>query len=146
MNIISICPKNIYLHHNSNKVRMQALYIQKTEDTPEVRFEPQEGVFSIMGRSWPENAIEMYSPLITWFNEYFQKPNGITNLDVNFEYFNTASAKQFAKLLMVLEENADKSNIEVNWMYEKDDLDMLNAGMRYSKLIKLPFKFTEASE
>ena len=54
---------------------MEALIIDKTEDTPRVEFNPGKDFFMISDRSWPENAIEFYSPIFEWLTEYMKNPN-----------------------------------------------------------------------
>jgi len=43
---------------------MEALSIDGTAKTPSVKFDGQEGVIEIKGRSIPENSIEFYKPLV----------------------------------------------------------------------------------
>ncbi len=49
---------------------MEKLIIGHTEDTPNVRFEPETGVFCIEGRSLPENAVAFYNPILDWLKQY----------------------------------------------------------------------------
>ena len=34
-------------------------------------------------------------------------------------------------------------NININWHFEKDDYDMLEAGKEMSRIVKFPFEFVE---
>lgn len=121
---------------------MNALYISYTEDTPEINFNPAENLFKISHRSLPENAIEFYQPIFKWLNDYIDnEPNKKSIFDFKLEYFNTASAKQIAQLLLILERLTEKSEVLVRWHYDKEDTDMLSSGKRYQKLIKVKFEF-----
>ncbi len=122
---------------------MEPLIIQKTEDTPGIVFDPNQGVFRISDRSLPENAIAYYKPIFDWLDVYFKNPNDKTVFDFKLEYFNTSTAKQIAKLLMILEKNSTKTEITVRWFHDKDDMDMLSSGSRYAKLININFEFFE---
>lgn len=122
---------------------MENLYIQKTEDTPEIKFAPDEGHFEVAYRSLPENAIDFYKPIFTWLENYMKTPKNETKFDFKLEYFNTASAKQIAKLLLILERLSKVSDVLVRWHYDKEDSDMLASGKRYEKLIKLNFEFID---
>lgn len=122
---------------------MEALIINKTEDTPEVEFNPTTGFFMISERSWPENAIEFYNPIFGWLDEYMKNPNGRSIFEFKLEYFNTASAKQIAKLLLILEKFSKQTDIIIRWHYDKDDLDMLTSGSRYAKLLNIKYEFVE---
>ena len=123
---------------------MEALFINRTEDTPQVEFDTTKGVFSISGRSLPENAIDFYRPVFAWVDEAMQTISGKTILvEIKLEYFNTASSKQIAKLFLQLENFIEKNNISIKWFYEKEDNDMLISGTQYAKFLNLKFDFIE---
>ena len=122
---------------------MEPLIIENTEDTPGINFNPSENTFVISDRSWPENAIEFYKPVFVWLEEYFKAPNEKSVFEFKLEYFNTASAKQIAKLLLILEKFSNQSDITIKWHYEKGDFDMLTSGTRYAKLLNIKYEFIE---
>ncbi len=122
---------------------MEPLLIQTTEDTPEIILNSTEENFLISERSLPENAIEFYEPIINWINNYIQNPNNKTLFNFKLEYFNTASAKQIAKILLLLEKLSKTKDVLICWHYNKEDTDMYASGTRFSKLINIPFKFIE---
>lgn len=123
---------------------MDSLLIQKTEDTPQVDFDIETGVFKLSGRSLPENAIDFYKPILDWIetvlSESFDKK---FVFEVKLEYFNTASSKQLAKMLLLIERYIEANSILIRWFYEKEDNDMLISGNQYSKFLKLEFEFIE---
>jgi len=122
---------------------MKALYIKAQEDTPEVILDKDKKIFEISERSLPENAISFYEPIINWLQEYKNSPLDETIFKFKLEYFNTASAKQIAKILLELQEIAKVSKVKILWYYHKDDTDMLTSGLRFSKLLNIPFEFIE---
>jgi hypothetical protein len=122
---------------------LEAIKIQYQEDTPSVILDKENGIFEIGHRSLPENAIAFYEPIINWLNEYKNNPLPKTIFNFKLEYFNTASAKQLAKVLLLLQELATKSDVLIRWHYLKDDTDMHASGVRFSKLLKIPFEFIE---
>lgn len=122
---------------------LDPLNIEKQEDTPSIILDKDKGVFEIGHRSLPENAIVFYEPVIKWLNEYKNEPLENTIFNFKLEYFNTASAKQLAKILLILQEIAQHHNLVVHWYYLKDDTDMYATGIRFSKLLKIPFEFFE---
>ena len=123
---------------------MEALVIEGTQKTPVVEFDPQKGVLEIKGRSIPENSIEFYKPLVDWLEEYSDTASTKTIVNVHLEYFNTSSSKCILDVFKKLE-SIHKSNNEViiNWYYEEDDEDMLEAGEDYESIIRVPFKMIE---
>ena len=122
---------------------MESLFITSTEDTPEINFDYKSNNFVISERSLPENAIEFYEPVIVWLNDYILIPNEKTVFNCKLEYFNTASAKQLAKIILILEKLNQTKEVLVSWHYNIDDTDMYASGVRFSKLINIPFEFTE---
>lgn len=122
---------------------MASLNIQPTEDTPQIIFDTTENQFEISGKSLPENAIEFYEPIHKWIDNYIKSPLDRTVIEFKLDYFNTASAKQIAKLMKLLESIKAPNKVMINWYYQKIDTDMYNSGVRYSKLINIEFKIIE---
>lgn len=122
---------------------LEKLIIEPKEDTPKVIFDPTAKIFEISARSLPENAIGFYEPVLIWLNNYIISPIDLTVFEFKLEYFNTSSAKQLAKILLVLENMAKKNKVVINWYYKKEDADMFASGTRFSKLIDLNFNLIE---
>jgi hypothetical protein len=123
---------------------MESLLIEGTAKTPNIKFDGGQGLIEIKGRSIPENSIEFYKPLVDWLDHYSQSPKQTTKVNVQLEYFNTSSSKCILDVFKKLE-SIHKSNHEVviNWYYEEDDEDMLEAGEDYESIIRIPFKMIE---
>lgn len=123
---------------------MELLNIEGTPKTPTVILNPSTGVIEIKGRSIPENSIEFYRPVVEWLDEYIKDPRPNTVVNVQLEYFNTSSSKcilDVFKKLEVLKKN--QKDVIINWYYEEDDEDMLEAGEDYESIIKVPFKMIQ---
>ena len=125
---------------------MKPLIIKGDEEIPSVKFIPMEGKFSITGRSLPENAVEFYSPILNWLEDYEKEPNLITNVEINFEYFNPASSKQVVKMLLILEKIAKKSDTKILWYYHGYDEDMQQNGIRYASIVDIEFELIEVDD
>lgn len=123
---------------------MESLLIEGTQKTPLINFDYDKGVLEIKGRSIPENSIEFYKPLVDWLEEYSNEPKDMTTVNVHLEYFNTSSSKCILDVFKKLE-NIHKNNkaVAINWYYEEDDEDMLEAGEDYESIIRVPFKMIE---
>ena len=119
---------------------MEEIQRAATPKTPFVHFQPS-GKLELKGRSIPENSLEFYKPLIDWLDSIDQAGVADTSVHIQLEYFNTSSSKcllDFFKKLETL-----KSKVTVNWYYEQDDEDMLEAGEDYEAIINLTFKKIE---
>lgn len=126
---------------------MEKLVIEGTPKTPTIKFDPEDGKLLIQGRSIPENSIEFYKPLVDQLESYAGSPKDNTKVDIVLEYFNTSSSKCILDVFKKLEKiNADNSEVVINWHYEEDDEDMLEAGEDYQAIINIPFKMIEIEE
>jgi len=105
--------------------------------------DPAEGVFKISKISVPENALDFYRPVLDWIKEYAEDPNVHTVFDFDLEYVNTASSKQVIQVILLLQKVSEKGDVKVNWYYESIDEDMKALGLRYKKLVTVPFNVIE---
>ncbi len=126
---------------------MEPIIIEGTSKTPTIKFDTTGGTFEIKGRSIPENSVEFYKPIVDWLDTYKESPLAKTVVNVRLEYFNTSSSKCILDVFKKLETiHKAKNEVEVNWYYEEDDEDMLEAGEDYESIIRIPFKFIEIVE
>jgi hypothetical protein len=125
---------------------MDPIKIEGTPKTPTVNFNAESGVLEVKGRSIPENAVEFYKPLVDWIGNYGDSAKADTVVNIQLEYFNTSSSKCILDVFKKLESVNGKTNITINWHYEEDDEDMLEAGEDYQAIINIPFKMIEMEE
>ena len=122
---------------------MNTIFIEATPYTPAINF-CADGRLLIEGRSLPRNVKEFYNPLIEW----------TINLDVeavimniNMEYFNSASVKMLLMLLKSLDANSRIKSLIINWHYEEGDDSVLETGQIFEELlIRAQFRFQEYTE
>ncbi len=123
---------------------MKTISIEATPKTPTITFDSGKGFLEIKGRSIPENALEFYKPLVEWVEKYADKPQTSTNVNIQLEYFNTSSSKCILDVFKKLEAiKKGGSNVLINWYYEEDDEDMLEAGEDYQAIVNVPFKMVQ---
>ena len=126
---------------------MESIRIEKTRKTPDITFNAETGILQIEGKSIPENSIEFYKPLVDWLDEYGKNPKEKTEVNIKLEYFNTSSSKCILDVFKKLESiYKDNNEVVINWYYEEDDEDMLEAGEDYQSILKIPFKMIEMEE
>ena len=109
---------------------MENLIIEETKYTPAINLDAKEGIFSISGKSYPENTFEFYKPMMDWAEEYFNDKNqDKTVVNIEIIYFNSSSSKLFFDFFDVLDESHNNGkDINVNWIYDKDNEAALEAG------------------
>lgn len=127
---------------------MERIVIEGTPKTPTINFDMGAGTLEIRGRSIPENSIEFYKPLVEHLERYGSSPKSNTNVNIQLEYFNTSSSKCILDVFKKLEaiQKGGSSAVIINWYYEQDDEDMLEAGEDYQAIISVPFKMIEVAE
>jgi len=120
---------------------MKELRIEPSKNSPEIILSP-DGMLKIMGRSIHENVAEFFAPIDEWITDYVEVPADVTCVDLNLEYFNSASAKVFIHLLEKIKHVSLKNKkYVVNWYYEVGDEDILERGEYFSSILDIPFNF-----
>jgi len=118
---------------------MEELRIIPTKYTPEIILNP-EGRIIIKGRSIHENVADFYAPIEKWISEYIRNPAELTSIEMNLEYFNSASAKIFIHMLQkITYVNLKHKKFVVNWYYEDGDEDILERGEYFASVLDVPF-------
>ena len=120
---------------------MEALIIQGTEDTPEIQFDPDDGLLELSGKSLPEDVKEFYYPVMQWADFYSKNPKEKTIFNFRMKYFNTASSKMILDLIDKVVTNIQKkgNDLEINWYYHADDEEMGEEGEDLGDKIDFPF-------
>ncbi len=126
---------------------MEKINIESTPKTPSISFDFSNGMLEIKGRSIPENSIEFYKPIVESLEKYGSTPSSVTTVNIQLEYFNTSSSKCILDVFKKLEAIHKNGNqLVINWYYEQDDEDMLEAGEDYQAIINVPFKMIQIEE
>ena len=93
----------------------------------------------IRGRSIHENVTDFFAPVEEWVTAYIVNPADVTCVDMNLEYFNSASAKVFIHLLQKITYVALKhKKFIINWYYEEGDEDILERGEYFASVLDVP--------
>ena len=126
---------------------MERYTLEASLNTPAIQFDFKKGELTISGRSIPENSIEFYKPLVDSLDKYSNGAKSATTVNVQLEYFNTSSSKCILDVFKKLESiHKGGSAVTINWHYEEDDEDMLEAGEDYQAIINVPFKMVMVAE
>jgi len=118
---------------------MKELKISPTKNSPDIILSP-DGMIKITGRSIHENVAEYFEPVEEWIKEYIEMPAELTCVDMNLEYFNSASAKVFVHLLELLKHvNLKNKKFIFNWYYEEGDEDIFERGEYFASILDVEF-------
>jgi 6-pyruvoyl-tetrahydropterin synthase len=134
-----------------NKYIMRKLMIDQKPSSPKVILDPEKKIFIISGESRPPDVREFYGQIIEWLEEFgshLQKSDDKQDpviFNFSFDYFNSSSGKLILDICKVLGVFRSKGfNVAVNWHFEKNDDDMLEAGKEISRIVKFPFEYVES--
>lgn len=125
---------------------MEKLFIPGTQRIPEINLDPLNWQLSISGNSAPEDVRSLYYPVTEWItkmvNTLIEDPAaaGEAGVVMTFDlmYFNSSSSKFFNDIFTDLGRLRDAGcKLEVRWIYEHDDQDMLEAGQDMAELSDL---------
>jgi hypothetical protein len=120
---------------------MEELRILPTKNTPEIVLNPL-GTIKIKGRSIHENVTDYFAPVEEWISGYIYEPAEVTVVEMNLEYFNSASAKVFIHILQKITYVTLKNKKFIfNWYYEDGDDDILERGEYFASVLDVPINF-----
>jgi len=127
---------------------MENLKIEATKSTPEIHFDLESNVLSMIGESYPENTAKFYEPVFNWLEKYIAS---LTDQKVTYNieliYFNSSSSKVLMDIFDILEDaSKEGKKIKLNWIYDEDNDAALEYGEEFEEDIdSLDFNLVEKS-
>lgn len=117
--------------------------IPQTNKTPQVEFDSTKGVLHMQGKIIQENPIEFFDQINQYVDDYLKKNEDNLEINLQLDYFNTVSSKMLSKFFIkVIATNKPT----LNWYYEKDDVELKEAGEDYATIINYPINLIEVAE
>ncbi len=101
---------------------MEKWTIDSTERSPFVLLDREESVLKIEGRSFPEEGMDFFDPIILRFRTLQKSDNPIRIIHIRLEYYNSATTKALSELFQLLVAAKNSGNdVKVIWEYEEED-------------------------
>ncbi len=101
---------------------MTALVCDATSRTPAVRLDPEAGIFTIIGESYPEDVTGFYGPIKVALDEAASKITKQFNIEIRLMYFNSSSARMLMEMMKHIDQNhPQKCKIKAKWYCHPDD-------------------------
>lgn len=118
--------------------------IAATDDTPSVIMDLRNFVVRIEGASFPEDAVDFYTPVLEWVKKLGNEFEDEFVCDFDFTILSSASNKMIFELLIKMEKlHLEGCKVKVNWFYESFDEDMFDEGKGFKEGMKMPFELIE---
>jgi hypothetical protein len=130
---------------------MKTIKIEETNTSPYVLFDFDNNVYEIKGCSRPEDVVAFYGQLVDWLNDI--KLNATDEMKARtqknpmvfklyLDYFNSSSAKYILDMVLIIDQiYRNGMSVAIDWLYKKEDEDMLETGKEFTDLIKCPINF-----
>ncbi len=101
---------------------MEKWIIEATDRSPSVVLDRQESILKIEGRSYPEEGMDFFDPIIMRFRSLQDSDNPINTIHIRLEYYNSATSKALAELFNALvKAKSHGHDIKAIWEYEEED-------------------------
>jgi len=122
-------------------------HLDRTDTSPQIDLDLDNGVMEFVGRSLPNNSELFYSRVYRWLEEYLEAPREETTVNMRLDYLDTSSSKHLYNIFQKLDAvNERGQHVRVNWHFETGDEEMAETGKDYESLFRLNFNFVEVQE
>ena len=122
-------------------------HIDRTETSPQIDLDLDQGVLEFIGRSLPHNSEQFYSRVYNWLEEYLREAKEETTVNMRLDYLDTSSSKHLYNIFQKLDAVSERGQrVQINWHFETGDEEMAETGKDYQSFFNLDFQFIEVEE
>lgn len=120
---------------------MEKWTIEASDRTPSVVLDRQESIIRIEGRSYPEEGMDFFDPIILRFKTLENTESPIRIIHIRLEYYNSSTTKAIAELFAALVKAKDRGfDVKVIWEFEEDDDGIQEDIDMFIETFNLPFE------
>lgn len=121
---------------------MTTLSISETNSTPGVDL--KNGNLLFKGKAISPGSLSIFEAASSWIDFYLKISPNHTIVNVNYDYIDAASTQNMFNILKILIEQIDKQKkLDINWLYNLGDLEMLQLGELIQARLGKEFDFIE---
>ena len=118
---------------------MTDLTIAGSTSTPTIQCTTQPARVHMKGDSYPENAFDLYQPVLQWMEAQLASASPLT-MDLELVYLNTSSVRIMMDLFDSLEEaHRSGREVTVNWYYDARNERVAELAGEFKEDLSLPF-------
>lgn len=119
---------------------MTELDVVASQSTPGIRTDAAAGVLYMDGDSFPENAYELFAPVIGWVERYLSDGSAPLRLDLRLVYLNTSSVRGMLDVLDLLEAAHEQGRqVSLRWFYHPDNERVAELAEEFAEDYTFPF-------
>ena len=127
------------MEDNNNIMDLESMFIEETNDTPDIILDNDNLKIIITGPSFPENAYSVYSPVLDWIEKLGTTLQSTLVCEFFYSYINSASKKLVYEVILLLKRLLEANKqISITWFYEEHDDDMKELGEEFRELTSVP--------
>ena len=104
------------------------LELEKTDLTPYVLIDEENGLMRFEGESYHENIFEFFKQIREWLTGYLKTDFDSFTFDCELKYFNSSSVKVLLGMLLEMDNSDNCDNITVNWITTKNNRIIIECG------------------
>ena len=119
---------------------------EKTDLTPYVIIDEENGYMNFEGESYHENIYEFFSEIKEWLDKYLATDFESFTFDFELKYFNSSTVRILLGILRDMDRSVSVDNITVNWITTKGNKIIIECGEKFQenlKNLKLNFVINE---
>lgn len=119
---------------------MTDLNVTVTQSIPGIQSDASAGVLRMSGDSYPENAFELFEPVISWVEQYLAASSAPLRLDLRLIYLNTSSVRGMLDIFDLLEEAHQQGRaVSVQWFYHLENERVAELAEEFAEDYGFPF-------
>ncbi|MCL2820721.1 MAG: DUF1987 domain-containing protein [Oscillospiraceae bacterium] len=104
------------------------LELEKTDLTPYVLIDEENGLMRFEGESYHENIFEFFKEIREWLTAYLETDFDAFTFDCELKYFNSSTVKVLLGMLLEMDNSDNCDNITVNWITTKNNRIIIECG------------------
>jgi len=101
---------------------------KKTDMTPYVLIDEEQGIMKLEGESYHENVFAFFQEIHEWLVKYLKTDFASFTVDCKLKYFNSSTVKVLLNMLLEMDRSARGKNITVNWIVAKNNKIIIECG------------------
>jgi len=101
---------------------------EKTDLTPYILIDEENGLMKFEGESYHENIFEFFKEIRDWLTGYLKTDFSSFTFDCELKYFNSSTVKVLLGMLMEMDDSDNCENITVNWITTKNNRIIIECG------------------
>ena len=109
---------------------------EKTDLTPYVLIDEENGYMNFEGESYHENIYEFFSEIKDWLDNYLGTDFKTFTFDFELKYFNSSTVRILLGMLRDMDRSANVDNITVNWITTKGNKIITECGEKFQERLK----------